>query len=355
MGLTSWTGRHYYKSHDLSSGAIDSVEVGEARFRIYAYSTPEVPFGFLPLRFEPFEMIVVNPTGGFWRAHSTSYRIARTAEDGDTLVVIEAGLPEQPVTDADRSAYVDSIVEGRPELRGEAEEVAALMPDTKPILARILVDDEHRLWVQRITPADAPAFYDLFSADGNYLGSVRLAFTAAGPLVIRRSTIYTWIEDDLDVPYVVRAPLLWGRAQLTEADLLGCYDVSTSGAWSLIRSDPRSSYAQRAAEVLADDSVFYQMPSRIQLAGPHSDTMRLTGRSEITIPEGAEPSVHSRMSYDIRNDTLMIVFSTDYVGLGGYLTVSDDATWSGTVTTYDDYTGLRWSRQVQLSRSTCTR
>ena len=30
---------------------------------------------------------------------------------------------------------------------------------------------------------------------------------AAGPLVIRRGIIYTWIEDDLDVPYVVRAPV----------------------------------------------------------------------------------------------------------------------------------------------------
>ena len=215
VGLTSWTGRHYYKFHDLSSGAIDSVQLGESRFRIYAYSTPDVPFGFLPLRFQPFEMIAVNAAGGFWRAHSMSYRIAQTGEGGDTLLVIEAGLPGQPVTDADRSAYVDSIVEDRPELRREAEEVAALMPDTKPILATILVDDEHRLWVQRVTPEGAPAFYDLFSADGDYLGSVRLGFVAAGPLVIRRSTIYTWIEDDLEVPYVVRAPLSWGRSEIT--------------------------------------------------------------------------------------------------------------------------------------------
>ena len=164
---------------------------------------------------QPFEMIAVNAAGGFWRAHSMSYRIARTGEGGDTLLVIEAGLPGQPVTDADRSAYVDSIVEDRPELRREAEEVAALMPDTKPILATIFVDDEHRLWVQRVTPEGAPAFYDLFSADGDYLGSVRLGFVAAGPLVIRRSTIYTWIEDDLEVPYVVRAPLSWGRSEIT--------------------------------------------------------------------------------------------------------------------------------------------
>ena len=156
---------------------------------------------------QPAAPAPVLAPGGFWRAHSTSYRIARTTEDGDTLLVIEAGLPEQPVTDADRSAYVDSIVADRSELRGEAEEVAALMPDSKPMLAGILVDDEHRLWVQRLTPADAPAFYDVFAADGDYLGSVRLAFVAAGPLVIRNGAIYTWIEDDLEVPYVVRAPV----------------------------------------------------------------------------------------------------------------------------------------------------
>ena len=206
-GLTSWTGRHYYKFYDLSSGTIDSVYLGEPRFRIYSYSTPDVPFGFLPLRFEPFEMTLVNPAGGFWRAHNQSYRIARTSEGGDTLVVIEVGLPEQPVNDADRNAYVDSIVEDRPELRREAEEVAALMPDAKPVLAKLFVDDEHRLWVQRVTPEGVPAFYDLFSVEGDYLGSVRLAFAAAGLLVVRHGHIYTWIEDDLEVPFVVRAPL----------------------------------------------------------------------------------------------------------------------------------------------------
>ncbi|MDE2715385.1 MAG: hypothetical protein OXI33_00015 [Chloroflexota bacterium] len=41
------------------------------------YSTSDVPYGFLPLRFEPSEMTAVNPAGGSWRAHNTSYRIAR--------------------------------------------------------------------------------------------------------------------------------------------------------------------------------------------------------------------------------------------------------------------------------------
>ena len=138
---------------------------------------------------------------------------ALSAQTCSRAAAIEVGLPEQPVTDADRTALVDSIVADRPGLRREAEEVAGLMPDARPVLADLFVDDEYRLWVQRVTPEGAPAFYDLFSGDGDYLGSVRLAFAAAGPLVVRSGHIYTWIEDDLDVPFVVRAPLSWGRAR----------------------------------------------------------------------------------------------------------------------------------------------
>ena len=126
-------------------------------------------------------------------------------EGGDTLVVIEAGVAEQRVTDEDRSAYVEGMVENRPDLRRAAAEVAALMPDIKPVLQGLFVDDEGRLWVERATPGDAPDFYDLYSQDGDYLGSVRLAFEAAGPIWVRHGSIHTWVVDEFDVPYVVRA------------------------------------------------------------------------------------------------------------------------------------------------------
>jgi len=207
-GLSSWSERWYYKSYDLSSGATDSVYVGEASFRSYAYTTP-AGWGFLPFPFEAAELIEVNPFGGFWRAHTASYRIVRTGEGGDTLAVIEAGLPLQRVTDEDRTAYVESIIDDRPDLRREAEEVAALMPDIKPILEGLFVDDEGRLWVERVTPDDAPAFYDRYSEDGDYLGSVRLAFEAAGPIWVQHGSIYTWVVDEFEVPYVVGASVSW--------------------------------------------------------------------------------------------------------------------------------------------------
>ena len=207
-GLSSGTDRRYHKSYDLSSGAVDSVYLGETSGRSYTYQDSNGLWQFLPLRFEASEMIVFNPSGGYWRANSASYRIARTSEGRDTLVVIEAGLPVQPVTDEDRSEYVESILESRPGIRREAEEVAALMPDVKPILAGMFVDDEGRLWVQRVTPNDAPAFYDRFSEDGDYLGSVRLAFKPArGRFWVQHGNIHTWVTDEMDVPYIVRAPI----------------------------------------------------------------------------------------------------------------------------------------------------
>ncbi len=203
-GVGSVTLRGYYKSYDLSSGSIDSVYLGEIGRRFYAYTTG-TRAGSFDIPFEAFEMTVVDPSGGFWGAHNASYRIARTGEGGDTLVVIEAGLAGQRVTDEDRSAYIEGIVEDRPELRRVAEEVAGLMPDTKPILQGLLVDDQGRLWVERVTPEDAPDFYDLYSQDGDYLGSVRLAFEAAGPIWVQHGSIHTWVADEFEVPYVVRA------------------------------------------------------------------------------------------------------------------------------------------------------
>ena len=207
-GLSSTTRRRYYKSYDLASGAIDSVFLSESSVRSYHYQDSNGLWQLLPILFQSGERILVNPAGGFWRANTASYRIARTGEAGDTLVVIDAGMPTLPVTNEDRTDFVEEMVEFRgSEIRDELEEVAALMPDVKPILAGMFVDDRGVLWVERVRPSDAPAFYDRFSQDGDYLGSVRFGFRPGGGLWIQHGNIYTWVSDDLGVPFVVRAPL----------------------------------------------------------------------------------------------------------------------------------------------------
>ena len=202
-GLLSNTSRIYFKSHDLATEQVDSVYMGETTSRAYRSAADwgsQIPF-------DPSDHHVVNPPGGFWSANTGSYRLTRTDEGGDTILVIEASLAGLPVTPDDRSAYVERWAEREPESRREYEAVAALMPDFKPILQGILVDDEDRLWVRRTVPADASPFFDLFSQDGDYLGSVRLAFQPGYRYWIQHGAIYTWVVDDVGVQYVVRAPL----------------------------------------------------------------------------------------------------------------------------------------------------
>ena len=208
-GLFNGEARIYYKSYDLATGGVDSVFMSEGVYREYIVRQDGRTI-YLPIRFVPYNSAVVHPSGGFWHARTDSYRLIRTGEGGDTVVVIEAGLPVQPVTDADRSAYVQERVEHYPEeVRRGIEAAVALWPEVKPILESFFVDDQSRLWVKRVVPPDASPFYDLFSEDGDYLGSVRLGFTPAPDTVlwVQHGNIYTWVVDELDVQYVVRAPL----------------------------------------------------------------------------------------------------------------------------------------------------
>ena len=139
-------------------------------------------------------------------------------------------------------------------------------------------------------------------------------------------------------------------AQLTEADLLGCYDVNAAGEWQLVESSLGSPYLERASEVLAGDSVFYEVPPRIRLAAPLADA---GSAWEIVVPEGALPTRHRFMSYGVRNDTLALWFSTGYAGVIADLGGTGETGWTGLARTWDDYTGLQWSRRIDLAPVSC--
>ena len=68
--------------------------LGEINRRFYAY-TAGTRAGVRDIPFQTFVIAAVNPSGGFWLAHNASYRIARTGEGGDTLVVIDAAVAAQ--------------------------------------------------------------------------------------------------------------------------------------------------------------------------------------------------------------------------------------------------------------------
>ena len=119
----------------------------------------------------------------------------------------------------------------------------------------------------------------------------------------------------------------WGRAndaqsaQERPTELTGCHDIT-------------------ARDLLTDDKVGSgfedEIPRRIEFAGPFrgwdaSDTLR----TEIVVPEGALPSVHSIMAGQIVGDSLHVGFSTGYGGVSAVLGWTGDR-WVGSAQTSVD-------------------
>jgi hypothetical protein len=160
--------------------------------------------------FDARAITVVDPAGTIWRTAADAYRVARLSARGDTLLVIESETPAPTVTNEDRAAFVQRADDQRPGDRRALEEVAALMPDTKPSIASLTADDEGRLWIGRAVAEDADPEFDVFDGDGAYVGTVRLGFRPAPytPIRIRQRRVYAIVRDSLDVPYVARSGLL---------------------------------------------------------------------------------------------------------------------------------------------------
>jgi hypothetical protein len=157
--------------------------------------------------YDPRPITVVDPAGRIWRTGTDEYRVARLSENGDTTLIIESQTPAPPVTEKDRSEYVDGEIQDDPEQRRVAEEIAELMPETKPMISSLTVDDVGRLWVGRTLVEGSRPVFDVFSADGEYLGSIELGFDVPSymPIWVRHGQIYAVVRDSLEVPFVVRS------------------------------------------------------------------------------------------------------------------------------------------------------
>jgi len=205
-GLDQSTGRIYLKSLDPSNGTVDSVYVGDYQARQYL-SQEGSGWWHIYFPYDPQRETTVDPRGGFWQVHTAGYRVARLNEVGDTTLVIQVEADPIPLSSEERDEFIEGVGDRGPESRRVAEEVADLMLDTKPLIQRLIMDDRGRLWVERTLRAGAAPVYDIFSGNGEYQGSVALAFNPNQhlPIRIRNGFIYAVVLDELDVPSIVRA------------------------------------------------------------------------------------------------------------------------------------------------------
>ncbi len=207
-GVNEAAAEHHLVSHDPPSGSQDTIQLGTVE--THSYVVPlEGGWSFRPIPFRASLLSAVDPAGAVWVAMSDAYRIARLNARGDTTLVIEVDLPPSPVTAEDHAEFVQAARERDPEEERFAREIIRVMPETKPVLGQLVVDDRSRLWVRRFQEEDDPAHFDVFDPTGDYLTSVRLGVRTPPhfPPRIRDGRLHTLAVDDLDVPSVVRVEL----------------------------------------------------------------------------------------------------------------------------------------------------
>ncbi len=203
-GITEGSVRRYYVSVEPASEDQDTVYLGDAQFMTHV-SRRGTGFSFRQIPFRAEFRPIVDPHGGFWLVTDEHYRLTRLDAQGDTVVVIEVDEAGPLVTADDRQTFIDGMLEFDPDGRGTAEEIADLMPERKPAIEALHIDDEGRLWVRAAKETPGETRYDVFDRDGTHRQVVRLGFepNAFIPPRIRNGRFYALVTDEFDVHYVV--------------------------------------------------------------------------------------------------------------------------------------------------------
>ena len=133
------------------------------------------------------------------------YELVERRPDGAVSRLIRRSGGREPVTQADRDAYMEGQRQGMndPRFREMEERLLrqTVFPERKPFFTGVMVDAGGNIWVRRPSARDAQAPWDVFEAGGRWLGTV---MTPAGVRVTQIGQDFivgTW-EDEMDVPHV---------------------------------------------------------------------------------------------------------------------------------------------------------
>jgi hypothetical protein len=165
-----------------------------------SYST-SIPFqGSFSWRF--------SSSGNFWTLLTRPYELAEITADGRVLRRVTKEFELIPVTAADMKEAREGLTwftnQG-----GKIDE--SRIPRTKPVVSAFFSDDEGNLWVRRIetTPEAERSLFDVFSAEGYFLGEVQFPFSLeSNEPIVRDGLFYGTITDDLGADLVVRTRIV---------------------------------------------------------------------------------------------------------------------------------------------------
>ena len=202
-------GSKWMARFDLSYNPIDTIPIPENPLELEFFETPRtsvsVPFqGSMRWRF--------SPAGTVWTLLTARYELTEMTTGGEVLRRVTKDHEPIPVTDEEREEAIENL-DWFTSQGGRIDR--SKFPKSKPSTASFFIDDEGNLWVeQQVAASDADNaghLFDLFDAEGRYLGTLRLPFSLAWsrPVpIVRKGVLYGVTSDEIGVLYVVRARIV---------------------------------------------------------------------------------------------------------------------------------------------------
>lgn len=152
-----------------------------------------------------------SPAGTVWTLLTGSYELTEMTSGGEVLRRISKEHRPLPVTAEEREQAIERL-EWFTNQGGTID--PSRFPDSKPSTVSFFIDDESNLWVEREVAAadegDERRLFDIFDAEGRYLGMLRLPFPlrSSPHPVVRGGVLYGVTSDEMGVPYVVRGRIV---------------------------------------------------------------------------------------------------------------------------------------------------
>jgi hypothetical protein len=157
--------------------------------------------------FAPALVWRLDPRGYIWSSITDRYRMVQQSLRGDTVRIIEREVEPVPVTGTEKDS-------GIARLRSFVQQGGVVdrsrIPDVKPPIERLWLDDLGYLWTRRSqTEGARGTLLDVFDPAGRFLGEI-LAPLALQTVLIRGTALYATATGEDDVPVIVRF-LIRGR------------------------------------------------------------------------------------------------------------------------------------------------
>jgi hypothetical protein len=147
--------------------------------------------------FAPRPTWAPRPRGGIVLGEGRAFRIHRVRFTGDTILTMELRREPVETTRAERDSAVAFIEKIAGSLGGAVPDRRPNPRATKPAHGQIFVDDRDRTWVWGVPPAGGTPAWEVFGADGRYLGPVPVPDPPAFlPPVLRGSRMAVASEVD---------------------------------------------------------------------------------------------------------------------------------------------------------------